>query len=145
MLSIFRGSFVDLRPTLVVSLASGGIGRKSDPAHHKTQTTIHAIYVAAVWSAFIILNSRFDRWVVLGGSGAASSGHFRPILGGPGGPGRNSKYICLIASKKQPRIPLLTNVDFVPEVGLVILPDQPDPKRSRSGLFGQVGSLLKPY
>ena len=43
------------------------------------------IDVAAVWLAFIIFNSRFDRWAVLGGSGAASSGHFRPILGGPGG------------------------------------------------------------
>ncbi len=46
--------------------------------------------VAAVWLALIIFNTWFDRWVVLAGSGAASSGHFRPILGGPGGPGRNS-------------------------------------------------------
>ncbi len=36
-------------------------------------------YVAAVWLAFIIFNWWFDRWAVLGGSGAASSGHFRPI------------------------------------------------------------------
>ncbi len=49
------------------------------------------VSVAAVWLAFIISNLRFDRGAGLGGSGAASSGHFRPILGGPGGPGRNSK------------------------------------------------------
>ncbi len=28
------------------------------------------VSVVAVWSAFIIFNSRFDRWFVLGGSGA---------------------------------------------------------------------------
>ncbi len=43
------------------------------------------LFVAAVWLAFIIFESRFDRWAVLGWSGAASSAHFRPILGGPGG------------------------------------------------------------
>ncbi len=37
--------------------------------------------VAAVWLAFIIFNSRFDRWAVLGGSRAANSVHFRPAFG----------------------------------------------------------------
>ncbi len=44
-------------------------------------------YVAAVWLAFVFFHSWFDRWAVLRGSGAASSGHFRPNLGGLGGPG----------------------------------------------------------
>ena len=58
-------------------------GRGRDGGRGETKVII----VAAVWLAFIIFNSWFDRWAVLGGSGAASSGHFRPILGGPGGSG----------------------------------------------------------
>jgi hypothetical protein len=45
--------------------------------------------VADFWTVFCIYDSRFDCLVVLGGSGAASSGHFRSFVGGPGGPGRN--------------------------------------------------------
>ncbi len=52
-----------------------------------------------------ICNSRFDRWAVLGGSGAASSGHFRPIWGGPGGVRAGIIVWFLIASKRQPRVP----------------------------------------
>ncbi len=46
---------------------------------------------ADFWTVFCICYSRFDRWVVLVGSGAASSGHFRAILGGPGGSGPELK------------------------------------------------------
>ncbi len=44
--------------------------------------------VAEFWAVFCICYWRFDRWA-FGGSGAATSGHLRPIVGGPGGPGRN--------------------------------------------------------
>ena len=42
-------------------------------------TTGPKLGVADFWMVLCIFNSRFDRFAVLGGSGAASSGHFRPI------------------------------------------------------------------
>ena len=45
------------------------------------------VFVAAVWLAFIIFNSRFDRWAVLGGPGPpvpVISGRFWGVRGGPG-------------------------------------------------------------
>ncbi len=51
--------------------------------------------------------SPFDRWVALEGSGAASSGHFRPMCGGGGGVrgvrARIENIWFSIASKRPPR------------------------------------------
>ena len=41
------------------------------------RTRFGRLTVADFWTVFCVFYSRFDRWAVLGGSGAAISGHFR--------------------------------------------------------------------
>ncbi len=66
-----------------------GLGTSGLQQKHLAKKTLRDLFGADFWIVFCILDSRFDPWVVLGGSGAASPGRIRPIWGSPGGPGRN--------------------------------------------------------
>ncbi len=79
-------------------------GAKSCRRAAETSTKFHprVLCLAGFWTVFCICYSRFVRWAVLGGSGAASSGHFRPILGVRGV--RAGTHICLTSSKRRSRL-----------------------------------------
>ncbi len=75
--------FVDLCATFQPAAVGNGPGPNFGRILAKKRQKQTSIFcVPNLWTVFCDLYSRFGRRAILGGSGAASSGHLRPILGG---------------------------------------------------------------